>query len=201
MNSGKGLLLVAVLASLASASLTLLLSGALRPEAPPPASALSAADFKAALADLESQVAGLRREMAERGASAEPWVASSPAGARVPAPSAAGSTGGADGFRAGSDSEAPAPSAAHLLHFRELFERDEDGDTHIRKDLRRRWMFRGEREVVEWFGIPESIAVEDSGVEDWYYEIPTGEKDEEGEPMSESYQIHLNRGRVIDIND
>jgi hypothetical protein len=202
MSGSRDLALVAVLASAASASLTLLVGGALRPEAPPAAPALTAADFKAALADLESQVEGLRREMAERGGSAPAWVAPSAPGPRPPgALSPAPGGGAAEPLRTGQDNAALEPTPAHLLRFREFFDVDEVGDRRLRPEARRRWLFRGERDVAEWFGIPEVVGMDESGSETWTYEIPTGEKDEEGEPVTETYWIRLNRGRVIDLGE
>lgn len=201
MSGSRDLALVAVLASAASASLTLLVSASLRPDVPPAPPPLTAADFKAALADLESQVAGLRREMAERGASSEPWVSpplSAPRATGGPSPVAAP---GAEPFRPGSENASGEPTTAHLLHFRELYERDEDGDTHLRPEAKRRWLFRGEREVIEWFGIPGHVELDESGSEFWRYELTTGEKDEDGEPVVEGFSIRMNRGRLIAFDE
>ena len=75
--------------------------------------------------------------------------------------------------------------AANLNVVRTLgsFEKDEK--------LRRAWMFRSEREVIDWLGTPDSVWVEQSGSESWQYELADGE-----------YRIlEFNRGRLLDIHD
>ncbi len=197
----KQLVLVALIAALASSAMTLLLEGAFRPPAAAPPSAVSAADFKAALADLEREVAALRREAAERAGAApastagQPWPGRVAGGPPSPDPGAPGAV------RPPSEPAAAEPSAAHLQRFRELFSQDEEGNTSIRRDARARWLFRGEREVLDWFGLPENISIDDGSSETWYYEIPTGAKDEEGNPDTKAYRIRLNRGRLIEIDE
>jgi len=195
----KQLLLAVLLAAVASSATTLLLAGAMKPDPAPAAPPLSAADFKAALADLENEVAALRREMAERGPPAAPWTASPAPAGRSPGAAPAADRATSEAVRPATDNSSAEPTPGHLLRFRELFDRDDEGNTSIRREMRRRWLFRGEREVVEWFGIPETVGVEDGGAETWYYEIPTGEKDEDGGPVTEGFNIRLSRGRVIEI--
>lgn len=75
--------------------------------------------------------------------------------------------------------------AANLNVVRTLgsFEKDEK--------LRRAWMFRSEREVVEWLGTPDLVWVEKGGSESWQYDLADGE-----------YRIlEFNRGRLLDIHD
>jgi hypothetical protein len=195
----KQLLLVAVLAALASSAITLLVSGAFRPAPPPAAGAPSVADFKSALADLEREVAAMRRESAERGSAVGPSRREESGAGRAAVVNPGAARGPGDAPAAAEAARTPEASASHLQRFREIFPRDENGDTSARKDLVRGWLLHGEAEVLEWFGLPDSITTGD-GLETWYYDIPTGGKDEEGNPLSEDFQIQMGRGRVIGMD-
>jgi hypothetical protein len=61
-------------------------------------------------------------------------------------------------------------------------------------DLRRRWLFTGERDVVRAFGAPDEIHP-DAGGEWWIYWKPgTG-----AEPTWK-YSLHMSAGRLVDAS-
>lgn len=57
------------------------------------------------------------------------------------------------------------------------------------RSLQRQWLFRGDAEVSESFGAPDSIHVAAAGVEVWTYVLPQGQ-----------VRLWLNRGRLIDVH-
>ncbi len=198
----KQTLLAAVLAAIASSALTLLLAGSAAPAPPSAPSAgapATAAEFKAALADLEREVAALRRDLAAGGAG----PADSPAGdgtappaSRIPASPAA------PVVREAKSPEPAVPAPEGLKRFAEAVPRNAENERDVegRSVQKRRWLFRGEREILEWFGLPDTVHAEGEK-ETWYYEIPTGTVDEDGWPQHRNYWITLNRGRLTDMGD
>ena len=198
----KQLVLVAVLAAIGSSALTLLLDGFSGAPAPSPPAAGAAPDLKAALADVERELAEIRRILAERGKDAAlAPVTASPAGSP-------GATGGAEVSAAASPLPAtpsPTPVSAAVQHqrFVEVVSlRNAEGfrDEKARREAVRRWMFHPEQEVLDWFGRPTSING-NGDLEQWNYEVPTGEVDENREPVVRRYWITINKGRLIDLGD
>jgi hypothetical protein len=199
---------VALLSALASSALTLLLASAFRPVPPRAPDPLTTADFKEALGTLEREVAALRREAAARAEAAEAGVFSpaaeadaAPAEAAVAPsatpPAASRSTGEPVAVVRG-PRLAPSAPVGQYQRFRDVMPLRPDGDEDAegRRRLLRTWMFRSEREVLEWFGVPDSVGAEGER-EDWYYEVSTGALDEEGDPVIEDFTVVLNRGRLI----
>lgn len=115
-----------------------------------------------------------------RQARSVPWAPPGPgAGNRAPAATAEASTPVRRTATAGS---LPAANR-NVVQTLGSFEKDEK--------LRRAWMFRSEREVVEWLGTPDEVWVENSGSELWQYDLADGE-----------YRIlEFNRGRLLNIRD
>jgi hypothetical protein len=96
----------------------------------------------------------------------------------------------------------PADASSVAERFRQLVPRREDADEEQAARLaeRRRWLFRGEREVLDWFGQPDDINAEGEA-ETWYYRVPTGTTAEDGTPETNMYWIRLNKGRVVQFDD
>jgi len=193
----KQLLLVAILSAVASSALTLLVASSFRP--PPDVPGSPPPDFKAALGDLERDLAAVRRELA--------------AGARGEAPPTPAVPGGAPPSRSDRPVEAPlvlpagsaetaVPVPDRLRRFTDALPRTADGkrDPQGRRLQKRQWMFRAESEVFAWFGTPEMVQAEGE-TETWYYEVPTGAMDEDGDPETNSFWIKINRGRLVDLGD
>jgi len=193
----KQLVLVAVLAAFASSAITLLLA-----PAPPRAAAVPAApatDFKAALADLEREVSALRLELAAR---------DRPATA-VPVPAAAGTPSSVHAPATAAAEAGPVPSTPAVemstvaARFREMAPYVAEGvrDKEAHEEQKRRWMLRGEKEVLEWFGRPRSIDA--TGEQEvWTYRVPSAEINQvTGLPDEVVYWVRINRGRVIDLGD
>jgi hypothetical protein len=195
----KQLLLVALLSAVASSALTLLVAGAGRPAPPPAPPGMSAADFKGALADLERDLAALRRELP---AGARGEAAPTPAAPAESPPSRSDAPVGSPVVRDPGSAEPAVPSADRLLRFADALPRNAEGekDHKGRKVQKRRWMFRAESEVLAWFGLPE-VVQENGETEIWHYEVPTGAMHENGEPVTRSFWIKINRGRVTDLGD
>ena len=199
----KSTVVAALLAAVASSVLTLVLASAFRPPpAAAPTSSLTAAEFKAALGDLEREVAALRAALAERGASGPGPVAAIPGTAapiaRVDASPAATAT-----FFVRPEGPAEAPAAATLLQrFEEVAPRLPEGgrDYNARKDVLRRWILRPESEVQAWFGLPARIEPKDEQ-ERWWYEVATGARSPNGSPEQRTFWVLLNRGRVVEFGD
>jgi hypothetical protein len=163
------------------------------PGNPPP-------DLRPALEALGREIAALRAELAARPvAGGDGPVTAEPersAAAASPSP-------GAPYVRPrGEGVEAPASGMTSIQKFREVAPRLPEGgkDDDGRRAQLRKWMFRGEREVLEWFGQP--LQIDPSGeLEMWHYEVPTGEIDDDGLPRTKQYWIRLNKGRLVDMGD
>jgi hypothetical protein len=192
---------VAVVAAVASSALTLLLSDRFR--APPAASPPPAPDFKAALSDLEREVAGLRADLAgmPRGTSPVP-PPSDPGAALATAPPLPAPTPAPPVVREDGTPEPPADVTMAVNRFLEVLPTTAEGeaDGSARAAMKRRWLFRGEREVLDHFGLPHTIQVEGEA-EIWHFEVPLGILDDEGNMEHANYWIKLNRGRLIDLGD
>ena len=77
---------------------------------------------------------------------------------------------------------APARPPAQVAVLERLTSFDDD------HDLRRAWILRSERAVLEWLGTPESIVATD-GTEEWSYSLRDGG----------GIRLTLHRGRLVDL--
>lgn len=194
----KAVIAASLLSAAAASSLTWILATSAAPPAPAPGRAPAAADFKAALGDLEREVAALRREMAERPGSGAPGGGPP---AATPAADARRSDGSdtsnlvlrpAAGVAASLDPVPPVtPAVVQLL--------EELSQWHGRPEVRARWTFLPEGKVLEQLGMPDSV-VPNQVEEAWIYRVPSGETDEEGNPRWRRYQVTLNRGRLVRVD-
>jgi hypothetical protein len=194
--------LAVVLAAAVSSVLTLLLASALRPPPAAPPSSLTASEFKAALGDLEREVATLRAALAERGAAGPAPIAAAAPGA---APTARGEERPAASATlvVRAEGTAAAPAAATLLQrLEEVAPRLPEGgkDYEAREEVLRRWILRPESEVHAWFGLPARIDA-NGEQERWFYVVDTGTGSEKGGTVKRTVWVLLNRGRVVDIGD
>ncbi|MHC4821364.1 MAG: hypothetical protein ACYTDX_06560 [Planctomycetota bacterium] len=166
-------------------------------EGPPAAGSTPTVDLSESMVGVEREIRLLREELSGvREAIDRASVAGPPITSTLP-PATAGDEALSAPREAVTTSSRPASTRAplrggppSLLRLREVAKWDEDAD------YRRRWMFKSERDVLEWYGTPDQIEA-DGDREDWYYEVPTGAFDEDGDPVLESFTIYLNRGRMV----
>jgi len=194
--------LIIVLAALSGAVTAALVMSTLRPTSTPGPARTTAnrteVDLGESLTGVEREIRLLREELASVRHSIDRVSVGGPAVSSSGSMTDPGDTptmrGPATMSRAttsspteGSRFRAGAPVLSRLM---ELSAWEEDAA------YRRRWILRDERAVLEWFGMPDSIDA-DGDSEEWYYELPNGELDEDGDPILESFQIYLNRGRMV----
>ncbi len=85
---------------------------------------------------------------------------------------------------------------ASLLDLRLLRGFEEEENAHVH----RRWMFTSEHDALATFGTPSFVWAREGGGETWHYELETGNVDEDGDPISEEYELSFLRGRLIRVN-
>jgi hypothetical protein len=209
MEGMRQTILAALLAAVAASALTLLLSTGMRP----PAGAATTADFRAALADLVGEVAALRREMAGgRGAAPAPVFAASPG--TVPAVAVGTSPPAAAAEETPAVEAAAVPAAEPEVmevrrEERSAIPRTQEVVERLRTltnweesaEIRKAWILAGEEQVVNAFGKPDEVWVQDGGAETWNYRTLTGTIDENGDPEWQDITLSMNRGRLVRVDD
>jgi hypothetical protein len=196
MADVKALLLAAALGGAGGAGAVLLASAIPAPAPPSRAGAAAPDALAAALASLEVEVGALRREIAEGREHAPARDDGGVGGAD--GPTRPGPAGPAKPKVPAEVSAARAPAAAgppaaspgeRLLPLRG-WQKD--------PDVRARWTFLDEKEVLERFGTPDMVTPEGS-TERWHYRWRTGERDEDGNEMTDEMLVVLNRGRLVQV--
>jgi hypothetical protein len=192
----KQLVLVAFLAALGSSALTLLGTTILLPTpsaAPPP----DRGETRPGMAEVVRELAVLRRDLTEaiREGATRP-------SAGVAAPAGPALRPGADLPISPPSHEAQASPlvqvAAREKRITESIDTDPASDRlgAVKKNERAKWFLRSDRDVAAWFGAPDTVFVDEKGVESWSYYMPEGSPG--GRDSSVVFEIHA--GRVISFH-
>lgn len=164
-----------------------------------PAAAVTQEDLEKAVAralrGVENQIADLREKAESRLDRTVPPAGTPETSSRTPSPEPGAAADASEGR-----ARRPAPPtrrdreplpAARVERLREVegFQRHED--------VRRRWLFRDDADVLADLGTPDQVDSSESGVERWLYKVPS--RDADGAEFTQTIVLDFRDGRLIRV--